>query len=166
MTTEKKTFSFLKGYSFEFECEGHHIESWFSAFSGLEKVFVDGLLVASQRNLNKSSENRFFVDDPSCSTSLDASNLLKGPFVCTLLRDGEPIKKQRLVFPVPKPSQNRFWYWLGFFVLLGVAFGAVQSHFSLPDSSFWVFLVIAAVVSIVASMGQRVDPYIEEEEYV
>ena len=55
----EKSFSFLKGYSFLFDDDGRKIEAWFSALSGLEKVFVDGDLISSKRNVSTQTSNNF-----------------------------------------------------------------------------------------------------------
>ena len=164
MEREGKPISILKGYEFEFECEGRRIEAWFSAFSGLEKVLIDGQLVSSRRNFSKHSQSTFSIGSATCSTSLDVESLLKGPFVCTLFRNGEPFKRQRLVFPASTTSTNNFWYQIGIFVLLGIVLGVTHSYFSLPNWFFWVFIALVFAVSLYWSWGKPVKPYIEEEE--
>ena len=134
--SKQKLISPIKGYAFDFECEGHRIDAWVSTFSGLERVFVDGTLVAEQRNFNKRSSNTFSVGNAKCSTSLDVESLLKGPFVCTLFRNGKPFKRQSLVLPSLTAPKKRFWYQLGLFVILGAALGLIESFFPCRAGSF------------------------------
>lgn len=163
---KQKEVSPIKGYSFNFECEGHCIDAWVSVFSGLERVFVDGMLVAEQRNFNKHSRNTFSVGNATCSTSLDVESLLKGPFVCTFIRNGRPFKRQSLVLPSFAAPKKRLWYQLGLFAIIGAALGTIESYFVLPSWFFWVSFVLIMAVSMFWYLGEPVTAYIEEEEYV
>jgi hypothetical protein len=101
MTNRKSEFSMLKGYSFVFEADGHLVEAWFSSLTGAEKIFVDGALVSKKRNIKRNSQTDFLIEGYSSVYSIDLTiiSLLKGPFICTLVKDGVPIQRQRLVFP-------------------------------------------------------------------
>ena len=168
--TINKSFNFIKGYSFSFEDEGSHIEAWFSSFSGLEKVLVNGKLVSSQRNFSKHSSNLFKVGENEYSTSLQVESLLRGPFVCTLSKNGKAYKKKKLTFSRTVSGDKKAPVILRFlfYVLLGVAFGYSKSYFNLPDASTYVFLAILffIVFAYHYKSDKRAKPLIEDEEIV
>jgi len=86
------------GYTFVFNQDGKQIEAWFSALSGLEKVSVDGVLVSKRRNLSINSKNVFAIGGDNYATSLQAVNVLAGPFVCTLIKNNKAVKRQKLLY--------------------------------------------------------------------
>ena len=95
--SKKKVFSFLKGYTFSFEDEGNNIQAWFSALSGLEKVYVNGDLVTSQRNYSKKSSLSFSISGNAYTRHMEVTSLLKGPFVCTLTKNSRILQRQKLM---------------------------------------------------------------------
>ncbi|QDU12447.1 hypothetical protein CA11_02260 [Gimesia maris] len=97
--SKPKAFSFLKGYSFSFEDDGRIIEAWFSSLSGLQKVFVDGTLVSTQRSVATETAHNFMIGDDRYTTTTKMVSLSKGPFLCTLSKNGNDIKRQKLVYP-------------------------------------------------------------------
>ena len=164
---KRKSASTSEGCAFEFECEGHRIVAWASPLSGLEKVDVDGQLVASQRNFNKHSENHFMVGDIPCSISLDAATLLRGPYVCTLHRNGVPFKRQRLIIASASALFNRrYWYEIVLLVFLVIVFGELQEYLSLPDWSVWAFICLIVVVGLARDTRKPAsnDVFFVEEE--
>ncbi|QDU11865.1 hypothetical protein [Gimesia aquarii] len=151
--SKKKPFSFFKGYSYSFEDDGRNIEVWCSAFSGLEKVFVDGTLVSSKRNISTQSSNKFHIGEDSYSTTLKVVSLFKGPFLCTLSKNGKDIKRQKLVFHSLKdnsgtiPHWLRFLFYLLFYVTLFLAFAVAKVYLHLPQESYIDFLFSLVVVA-------------------
>ncbi|WP_299467715.1 hypothetical protein, partial [uncultured Gimesia sp.] len=101
--SKPKAFSFLKGYSFSFEDDGRTIEAWFSSLSGLQKVFVDGTLLSSQRSVSTESSHSFMIGDDRYTTTTKIVSLSKGPLVCTLSKNGKDLKRQKLIY---HPHQN------------------------------------------------------------
>jgi len=168
--TTNSTFSFVKGYSFSFEDEGRLIEAWFSAFSGLEKVFVNGELVSSQRNYSKNSTNLFEIGENEYSTSLEVVSLLKGPFICTLRKNGEAYKRKKLIFPraVANSSKNPFILRFLFYILLGLVFGFSKNYFDFPSWSTYIFLAILFIFVFAYhyKTNKNGGPLIEDEEIV
>ena len=100
--SQHQSFSYTKGYSFHFEEQGHQIEAWFSCLSGREKIFVDGELICEQRSLSRHATTEFTVDGQTYTLSMDVDSLLTGPYVCTLSKNDQPLKRQKLVFPEPE----------------------------------------------------------------
>lgn len=165
-----KPFSFLKGYSFSFEDDGNQIDAWFSAYSGLEKVFVNGQLVSKQRNLSTDSTSTFKLGNHEYSINLNAKSLLKGPFICTLTKDGENYKRQKLVFPLNEERKGKHSIALRFlfFIILGVIFGVLISLWQLPkEVSIYALGSLFLVVflhNLKTSKARR--PVIEDENVV
>lgn len=166
--SKEKAFSLTKGYSFLFEDEGKKIETWFSALSGLEKVYVDGELVSSQRNLSTDSSNVFSIGPNEYSTNMKAVSLLKGPFVCTLIKNGKEYKRQKLVFPKVPAQVSRLSFLVRFIscIILGGLFGFVSFYFQLPKESIYIFSVALVVFFYRLGAYKGAAPVIEDEEIV
>ena len=94
----QRKISIFHGYSFVFNQDGKHIEAWFSALSGAEKIYVDGVLISKRRNLSVNSKNAFVIGTDNYATSLQAVNVLTAPFVCTLTKNNKAVKRQKLLF--------------------------------------------------------------------
>ena len=94
----QRKISMFHGYTFVFNQDGKQIEAWFSALSGLEKVSVDGVLVSKRHNLSINSKNAFAISGDNYATSLQAVNVLTGPFVCTLTKNNKAVKRQKLLY--------------------------------------------------------------------
>lgn len=168
----KNIFSCIKGYSFTFDVEDHHINAWFSAISGLEKVFVNGKLVASQRSFSKKSTNQFKIGENEYSTTLQIESLLKGPFVCTLNKNGKDVRRQRLVFPRSKGEKKKVQLIIQLvaIILLGVTFSIIKRKFNLVDEATYIFLIIVFLVVFIfqykLNKNKNMKPLIEDEEIV
>lgn len=160
MNNISSQFSFCKGYSFKFEDESNVIEPWFSSFSGLEKVRVNNVLIAEQRNLSTNSLTSFDIQGTSYKTNLEVKSLFKGPFVCSLFKNGELFKQQKLVFRDPNyqaPWYEKFW----FAILLGLILGATTSYFQFP---LWVPIIGIAALTLFNIKNSRQKPRVEEVE--
>lgn len=134
--SKPKAFSFLKGYSFTFDDEGRNIEAWFSSLSGSEKVFVDGTLVSSTRNITTRSSNNFQIGEDSYNTSLKMVSIFKGPVVCTLSKNGEEIKRQKLVYPPHKYDLKKPAYWFELLIYLA-AFSLISVGVFVFALNYW-----------------------------
>lgn len=167
---KKKPFSLIKGYSFTFQEAGHQIKAWYSVFSGLEKVYVDGELVSSQRNLSTNSTNTFKIGENEYSTNLQAISLLKGPFVCTLSKNGVFYKRQKLIFPklVQRKDRMHLLLILLFCAGSGVAFAIAKDFWQLPNYFLFIFLGVIFLVVYLYSLktSKGSGPVIEEENIV
>lgn len=141
--SRKKRVSFLRGISFIFEDEGKIIEAWCSSISGLEKVYVDSELVSSHRTLSANSANVFSVGGNEYSVNFDTGSLLKGPYLCTLKKNGKAIRRQRLAFSGTFERKRSFWLIPLFFVFLGGLLGFGESVLGLPEQ-----LVIATILLV------------------
>jgi len=158
----KDNFSIFKGANFYFKEEGHIINSWFSSFSGLEKVLVNGALVSKQRNLSMKSHQPFEIDGISYKTEFSTTNLFKGPFVCTLYKNDVPHKIKKLVFFDEKkkvPFFMKFWFYL----ILGVVFGFSKSFLNLPNWTFYIFIGVVFIFVYTYSKLNKTEPQITEE---
>jgi hypothetical protein len=168
--SKEKTFSLRKGFTFSFEDEGSTIDAWFSAFTGLEKVYVNGELISSQRNLSTDSTNSFNIGVNQYSTNLNAESILKGPFVCTLSKNGDAYKRQRLLFPKAKPSSKGMSFLVSFllFLVLGVLFGLARSYWQLPSESIYIFIAVLSLMAFpfYSRKYKGTGPVIENEEIV
>ncbi|WP_444942896.1 hypothetical protein ACJJIK_12280 [Microbulbifer sp. ZKSA006] len=168
--SKEKTFSFRKGYTFSFEDEGNVIEAWFSALSGLEKVYVNGELVSSQRNLSTDSTNSFSIGPNEYSTNLSVVSLFKGPFVCTLSKNGSEYKRQKLLFSKSDSSSKRqpFIARFSFFIVLGALLGFARAYWQLPNESIYIFLaaLFVAVFAYQIKEHKGAGPVIEDEKIV
>ena len=168
--SKEKAFSFMKGFTFTFQEEENEIEAWFSALSGLEKAYVNGELVSSQRNLSTDSTNSFTIGTNEYSTNLKAVSLLKGPYVCTLSKNGKVHKRQKLVFSGSKPSSKGlpFIARFSFFILLGALFGFARAYWQLPKESIYVFITLLFVIvfTYYFKSYKGSGPIIEHEDIV
>lgn len=154
--SDKKPFGFLKGYSFSFEDEGRKIESWFSFLSGQEKVFVNEAQVSSKINISKEAFHEFSIADDRYSIRLNIVDLIRGPFECTLSKNGKEIKRQKLIFPpVPslKSTFRKVSYWLSclfYLFLYGLVIFAlvlVKVYWNLPEESYLAFFIVLLILS-------------------
>lgn len=167
---KKKAFSFIKGYTFLFQEGENQIEAWFSNFTGLEKVYVNGVLITSQRNLSTNSTNTFKIGDNEYTTNLHVVSLLKGPFTCTLSKNGNPYKRQKLLFPMVNQKNYKFSF-LGRFILfisIGAVFGVAKSYWQLPKETTYIFLAVLFVMVFFSSLkaNKGKEPVIEDEDVV
>lgn len=164
--SDKKIFSLTKGYSFLFEDEGNKIEAWFSALSGLEKVYVNGKLASSQRNLSTNSSNVFNIGSNEYSTNLKACSIFKGPFVCTLSKNGKEFKRQKLFFPQVETKKLPFLVKFSFFIILGGLFGFARTYWQLPEESIFIFIAVVffAIFFYYIITYKGTGPKIEDEE--
>ena len=161
---EISEFSLLNGYAFNFKYQDHDIKAWFSALTGAEKVYLDGELVASQRNLKRVSQNTFAVDGTSFSTSMSAENIFKGPYTCTLLKEGNAIKKQHLTFPSTNSSKIVTTLRFIFYVVMGYLFGTALNYYKWP---FWTIIIFLGVLVVIShTTRKKYLPVIEEENCV
>jgi hypothetical protein len=166
---KEKIFSIRKGYTFSFEDEGNVIDAWFSTLSGLEKVYVNGELVSSQRNISTNSTNHFKIGVNEYSINLKAVSLLSGPLVCTLSKNGREYKRQKLVFPKLESSAKVLF----FILILGViSLEFASSHWQLPKYYILVFFVFVFIASFLYDWKNRKkrnlteDVKIENEEII
>jgi hypothetical protein len=158
MKKEEKIFSFFKGCSFKFEYENHVIRFWYSALTGLEKVYVDDELIASQRTLRTESTIPFKIGGVSFSISIKMHHLMKGPIICTLLKNGIPVGKKQVVFPLTFIIE----YALIFSIITICAFGLAKGTFSLSRWFIVTFLCTIFILAFVIRKARGQKPYKEE----
>ena len=166
--SNESNISLTKGFTFSFEDDGNSIDAWFSAFSGLEKVYVNGVLVCSQRNFSRNSKTTFKIGTNEYSIDINAKSLLKGPFICTLNRNGQAYKRQKLLFPKPKKRAKISSLLTSFliFLVVGTLFGLAHSYWQLPSEFIYIFiaLVLIIVTSLNSKNHKSIKPVIENEE--
>lgn len=167
---ENNSFSFLKGYSFQFDIDGNEVVAWFSAFSGREKIFVNGKLIASQRNYSTNSTNKFVLNGKEYLTTLKVASLLRGPCVCTLSKEGVAIKRKKLVFP--RISFKKGTYdlivVLTTIIGIGVLLVLLGKYFAVSSTYLYVvfFIVLFGFIVLGAKINKKLGrgPIIEDEE--
>lgn len=155
------SFSLRKGFSFTFKDGDNVIESWFSSISGKEEVRLNGQVVARQRTLSYHSSNQFDVEGVHYKSELEVKHLFKGPFVCTLFKNGEPYKRKKLIFPALNkyvPWHATWWFYLTLGAIAGLVVG-------LLDLSFWFAIAVISLLFLFNSIkAPQLKPYIEEVE--
>jgi hypothetical protein len=165
--SKQKPFSFTKCYSLTFEDEASQIEAWFSNFSGLEKVYVNGELVSSQRTLSKDSTNTFKIGENEYSTNLHTASLFKGPSICTLCKNGNVYRRQKLRFPSSdgKKFKSQFLSYFIFFFVMGIVVSVTRAYWGIRKEYMYLFLFIIFILATLYSQktNPRLDPIIEEE---
>ena len=173
---EAKSFSLIKGYSFDFTDTDNKIGAWFSCFSGLERVFVNGELISEQRNYSKDTVSNFKIANDEFSVSLEVISLLRGPFICTLSKNGVDIKRKKLVFP--KRKTNGFWVSLlrnfVIFFTLGGTLTYSKHYFGYSDTWLYISVGVSLVIALFIDLRKnkksqgRADllPVIVDEEIV
>lgn len=168
----KEGFSIIHGYSFSFEDEGQNIIAWFSSFSSLEKVYVNGKEACSQKKFSKKTSNTFSIGDDSYTTTLDAKRLFIGPYICTLEKNGEIVGRKKLVLFNSKEGKNkvlvRFVKTLLILVVLWIVFEEIASELGWPKWSTYIFLACFGIIGTIIDRKSRKSsgPTIEEEEIV
>lgn len=158
----KDNFSFRKGATFHFEEEGHIINSWFSAFSGLEKVFIDGVLVSAQRNLSMKSDQIFELGDNVYKTEFSTKNIFKGPFVCTLYKNNNPYRIKKLILH-DENIKTPFFMKLWFIMIVGFGYGVTSSILDFPNWAFVVFILAIFLTTYTYSKLHQKEIKIIEE---
>jgi len=159
---KQKEFSYTKGFSFLFEEGGSEIEAWFSAFSGLEKVFVNGELVSSQRNRSKNSTQIFKIGENEYSTNTQVNSVYKGPIVCTLNKNGEAHKRLKLVYP----TARTYFFSIGIGIAFGGVFGVAVTTWDSAKGSLYVILVAFFVALLLYRFFFSFQKPIIEEEII
>jgi len=173
--SKPKAFSFLKGYSFSFEDDGRTIEAWFSSLSGLQKVFVDGTLLSSQRSVSTESSHSFMIGDDRYTTTTKIVSLSKGPLVCTLSKNGKDLKRQKLIYPPHQNDLSSTAYWFKLLIYLVITLMVLAfilvfavAYWRLSFESFKILLLFLAVMafSVVAYYLRKfaVETEIVDEE--
>ena len=100
MLPDTSEASFARGFWFVFHDSGRTIRAWGSAFSGLERVYVDDAVVSEGRNLKREGVHQFTIGGVGYSITFRNSSVLKGPLVCRL-------EKNRLVVKALSCSYRR-----------------------------------------------------------
>jgi hypothetical protein len=169
----KMPFSFIRGYSFHFEDGDVEIEAWFSALSGLEKIHVNGDLVLSRRTFSGNSTNTFNIDGNEYSASLRVIDLLTGPIICTLTKNGLAYKRQRLTFSLLPKRNGKRSFFRGLIVcivlgaLLGVIYGTAKVFWQIPEVFFYISIAMLLLIVVAyecRAILSRVSARHEDEE--
>ncbi|MET0355478.1 MAG: hypothetical protein ABW044_01810, partial [Cellvibrio sp.] len=135
-------FSFLRGVSFVFNDDGNEIKAWFSAFTGLEKVYVNGALVLSQRNLSIKSKSTFQIDNNLYSVVFQVENFLNGTVMCTLSRNGVAYQRKKFVSLIEQPIWLKISIYLGCLVLVAVAI-----FLNFPSEYYFILAILYAILA-------------------
>jgi len=85
-----------RGAVFHFDDGGCRICASFAAWSGLERVEVDGVERSRSRNFKKNSVHEFELGGEDYAIDYEVVHIHKGPVHCTLHKNGRPIQRQTL----------------------------------------------------------------------
>ena len=95
---------------------------------------------------------------------------MKGPYVCTLSKNGKPYKRKKIIFrkPVNEKSKNSFFVNFLVFLVIGFILGMVSGFLDLPKETFYIFIAIVfgGVFSYNLKNPKYSKPFIEDEEIV
>jgi hypothetical protein len=135
--------SFARGFWFVFHDGGRAIRAWGSAFSGLERIYLDNAIVSEGRNLKREGIHQFSIDGVGYSITFRTSNVLKGPLVCRLEKNGLVIKSLSCSYRRNVPMLIAF-------------FGAMVAIVVLFDPPIWAFVTAAVCCAILClSIGSH-----------
>lgn len=81
------TLSLFKGATLKFRAQDVEIEVWLSAWTGLEKIWINGKPVSSRRSFGLNPWHRFENDDHIYEAVMTVET--GGAYTATVLRDGE-----------------------------------------------------------------------------
>src|SRR4051812_18917399 len=90
--------SIKNGYWFISPIQGFVVRAWGSALTGIERVYLDSLVVSEHRNAGKYSEHRFQAHGDDFMVTFTTKSLLRGPLDCRLIRNGIVIGALRFTF--------------------------------------------------------------------
>ena len=165
-----RTQSLFHGYHIPFEDNESSIDYWFSAWSGKEKVFVDGNLVSSKRNYSKKSKHTFSIGSDRYSLDMNVTQLLTGTTTCSLEKNGNRLKQFR--WSLLKPKKNRILsgpmkaiiLYIFFFVLYGALLHGGM-YFELPRKVIlWsIGTLLIVIIYYIYTYGDGSKPDIEEQ---
>ncbi len=117
---------------------------------------MDETLVSSKINISTASFHDFSIAEDSYSTRMNTVDLFRGPYECTLFKNGKEIKRQKLIFPPASSLKSTFReisYWLSclFYLLLYslviFAFVLAKVYWNLPEESYFAFFIVLLVLS-------------------
>ena len=94
----KTNFSFIRGYWFAFSDGNAEISAGGSAITGIEYIYVNGELVSEKRSLAKTSKHSFVIGDTNYEIVFHVINMLKSTMECSLLKNGEIVKKYKTLY--------------------------------------------------------------------
>lgn len=123
-----------EGYSITFE-DGENIIKFKCTLNGLEEVFVNNELVASQKNLlSKNSELNFTVQEIEYAINIEVHSLLTGTTTCTLLKNGIPYKRKKVLFyvSIPKDEKIKFHFRISTIIYLSALLFIIKIGWDVP----------------------------------
>jgi hypothetical protein len=143
-----------RGFWFVFPCGAHTIRAWGSAFSGLERVYVDDALVSERRSGSRDSEHAVSVAGSPYRIVFKTLNLLKGSLECRLLKDGRVVRAYAI-----RPSERgalRGKSGVVLAVLTGVAIGGALGFLDVSENfRRGAYLVGGVLVVLVWTLARR-----------
>ncbi|MEM9102768.1 MAG: hypothetical protein AAGB12_10640 [Pseudomonadota bacterium] len=161
---EKDQFSFKAGIKLVYEYKGRSITLWFSAFSGLEQVFIDGQLIVSKRSFLPTSSNEFEVDGELFKYNFNSS-LFKGSYACTLYKNHLPFKRKKIVFPKKSSSIKKQFFNTIFHFFIGFLLAIILLKLQMPYWSVFLFILIISFIISYSLKSEAEKPQIIEESF-
>lgn len=136
----------FKGIWFVFSVGQNTIRAWCSALSGLERVYVDSVLVSEHRSWKRSNTHTFAVAGEEYAVAFRSVSLLQGEIECCLLKHDQAIRTYLAKYLLRKPI-SAVHLLLG--LAAGLAVGFLTYYFKL---SLWTIL---GFVFVVHSLRER-----------
>lgn len=138
MIPSKSSASTIGGIWFVFSSCHPSVAIWFSSFTGKQKVFVNGALVAEGRSFTGNATYPFTFESSDYVVELRLENMSKGIYRCTLSVNGVPIESCETLYSSGS-SPYRKKITVGVLSFLGTAIVSGQR-----------VLMIAAVLAVLA----------------
>lgn len=122
--TLDESVSYRRGFSFDFEDDGHNISVRCSSMTGKERVFLDGKLMAEKRSFRRKSSMGFMQGDNRYEVEFNVVNLLNGETHCTLIKNDVHVKTiKKALLKKNQLTGKNVWFKLPLYFAIGVAAG-------------------------------------------
>ncbi|WP_310463522.1 hypothetical protein [Sphaerotilus sp.] len=92
MIPSKSSGSTIGGIWFVFSTHHPNVALWCSSFTGKQKLFLDGAIVAEGRNITGEATYPFTLESSRYVVKLSLENMSKGVYRCMLSGNGVPIE--------------------------------------------------------------------------
>ncbi len=157
----------MRGITFCFRDGGNRIAVRYSQWTGMERVFVNDVLVVNRRNISVKSTNSFEFGGDEFTVDFQAESLLKGPVRCTLSKAGRAVQRQTLDFEDGAAGEVSFelplWLNVVLLAIAGVAYGVL---FNVFEISHWLLFFGIFTAYFICRLGVAVFRVCRECRFV
>jgi len=166
MEIMKDKFSLRKGIDLNYQDEGNHIKVWASAISGMEKVYANGKEVSCKRGLSGKSNHIFVINNINYKISFDVDSLTKGPYHCTLYKNGKAIRRKTITFDKLFEFKTTLpeYVIISLYFIVGFSFWGLDYYFHFSDfivNLFYICYITVLVIELILTV-RFVPPNIED----